>query len=124
MQLPAELSALPGADVAILHRKVAPRFEALVSAWRLAGVLGDVLTLNGSYAARYVRGTTQGTLSAHAWGSAFDINVAWNGLGRVPAAEGAKGSVRRLVPIAEALGWYWGGHMSRPDGMHSELAKL
>lgn len=122
--LPPELAALPGADSCTFHRLVAPRFDELVQAWREAGVLGDVLSWGGSYAARFVRGSTRGTLSAHAWGSAFDINVPWNGLGRVPAVEGAKGSVRRLVPIAERLGWYWGGRMTRPDGMHFELARV
>jgi hypothetical protein len=124
VQLPDELAALPGSDLAVMHKLVVWRFLELVDAWRNEGLLGDVLTWNGSYAARLVRGTTKGTLSAHAWGSAFDINAAWNGLGRKPAPYGTAGSVLRLVPFAEQMGWYWGGRMSRPDGMHFELARL
>jgi hypothetical protein len=63
-------------------------------------------------------------LSNHAFGSAFDINAGQNGLGRIPAAVGAYGSVRELVPIAHRFGFYWGGHFSRADGMHFEVAKL
>jgi len=29
----------------------------------------------------------------------------------------------KLVPIANELGFYWGGHFTRRDGMHFELAK-
>jgi hypothetical protein len=124
IQLPYELAVLPGADTATLHRLVAPKFEELVDAWRDAGVLGDVKTWNGSYSARLVRGTKLGTLSAHAWGSAFDINAKWNPLGAPGPKEGEEGSVRRLIPIAAKLGWCCGASFSRADFMHFELAAL
>lgn len=63
--------------------------------------------------------------SNHAWGTAFDINVPWNGLGATPALVGARGSVRKLVPLANEHGFYWGGHFNgRPDGMHFEIAQI
>jgi hypothetical protein len=37
---------------------------------------------------------------------------------------GQKGSVRELVQIANNNGFYWGGHFSRKDGMHFEIAKV
>jgi len=37
---------------------------------------------------------------------------------------GQKGCVRELVPIAHENGFYWGGHFSRLDGMHFEIAKI
>lgn len=120
--LPQELAVLPGADQATFHVLVQPRFLALVDAWRTAGVLGDVLTWNGSYASRLVRGTTLGTLSSHAWGSAFDINVPFNPLGK-PATTG-EGTVLRLLEAAQDLGWCWGGYFTRSDPMHFELARL
>lgn len=121
-----------------MHRVAAPQFLALWSAWDKAGLLKHVLMWNGSWAPRFkrFRGTRQereakaraGTeqdLSNHAWGSAFDINASWNQLGDIPAPIGQVGSVRELVPIAESLGWAWGGHFKgRPDGMHFEIAKL
>jgi hypothetical protein len=37
-------------------------------------------------------------------------------LGTMPALRGEHGSVRELVPLANAHGFYWGGHFSRRDG--------
>jgi hypothetical protein len=28
------------------------------------------------------------------------------------------------VPVAHKFGFYWGGHFSRRDGMHFEIAKV
>lgn len=108
------------------HRLVAPKALTLFEAWEKAGLLSLVRSWGGSWAPRFIRGSRT-TLSNHAFGSAFDINVAWNGLGTRGAAVGAVGSVRQLVPIANELGWYWGGHWTsggRPDPMHFELATL
>jgi hypothetical protein len=117
------LDLLGGIDVR-LHRLAAPRVVALIAAWKAAGVLDDVVSWDGAYAPRLVRGTTQGTLSAHAFGSAIDINARYNRLGCAPAPLGAKGCVLRLVPIAEAMGFYWGGRFARKDGMHFEVCQL
>jgi hypothetical protein len=82
-----------------------------------------ILSYAGAFYPRYIRGSrTQ--LSNHSWGTAFDINVPWNGLNHTPALMGQKGCVRELVPIANEFGFYWGGHFSRMDGMHFEIAKL
>ena len=108
----------------LLHAKAARPMQLLVQEWRDTGLLDRMLTWGGSLAVRYMRGSKT-TLSAHAWGTAFDINVAWNGLGAQPALVGRHGSVRELVGIANDLGWYWGGHFSsRFDGMHLELAEI
>jgi hypothetical protein len=121
-----ELAGITGASASgkvQLHRLAAPRVKALFAAWREAGLLPLILTYAGSFAPRFVRGKP-GVLSPHAHGSAFDINVAWNGFGAIPAQVNAKGSVRKLVPIANDLGFYWGGHFTKRDGMHFEIAKL
>ena len=82
-----------------------------------------ILSYSGAFYPRYIRGSrTQ--LSNHSWGTAFDINVPWNGLGHTPALLGQKGCVRELVPIAHEFGLFWGGNFSRKDGMHFEIAKL
>ena len=83
----------------------------------------DVVTWNGSYSPRFVRGS-QATLSAHSWASAFDINAQYNPLGRPGTPLGKTGSVMRLIPAAEKLGFFHGGAFRRPDFMHFELAKL
>ena len=60
-------------------------------------------------------------LSNHAFGTAFDINVQWNPLEALP---GRTGCVFELVPMAHRHGFYWGGHFSRRDGMHFEVARV
>ena len=59
-----------------------------------------------------------------AFGTAFDINARYNRLGTEPAGTTQAGCVYRLVPVAHEFGFYWGGHFSRRDGMHFELARL
>lgn len=92
--------------------------------WDEAGLLGLIISYGGSYIARFIRGSRT-HLSNHSYGTAFDINMAQNGLGRTPALVGKKGSVRLLVAIAEKWGFYWGGHfVTRKDGMHFEVYKI
>lgn len=106
------------------HRKVAQQMLDLWAAWEKEGLLHLVLQWSGSYSPRLIRGSKT-RLSNHAFGTAFDINVMWNGLGRQPALVGQKGSVRELVPIANDFGFYWGGHYRRrKDGMHFEAVKI
>jgi hypothetical protein len=82
-----------------------------------------ILSYAGAFYPRFIRGSrTQ--LSNHSWGTAFDVNVAQNGLGKKPAMIGIIGCVREIVPIANEHGFYWGGHFGRMDGMHFEIAKI
>ena len=104
------------------HRLAANQVSALFKEWEEAGLTDRILTWAGSFVPRLVRGGR--SLSNHAFGTAFDINVAWNGLGVRPALVGDKGSVRELVPIAHKHGFYWGGHFTRHDGMHFEVAEI
>lgn len=104
------------------HRLAAEQLKSLWKAWEQEGLLGRVLTYEGSFSPRFIRGSTT-VLSNHAFGTAFDINYSWNNLGSQPALVGAKGSVRELVPIANEHGFCWGGHFDkRQDGMHFEVA--
>lgn len=82
-----------------------------------------ILSYAGSFYPRYIRGS-RSTLSNHSWGTAFDINAPQNWLNTYPAKVGEHGSIMKIVPIAHKYGFYWGGHFSRKDGMHFEIAKL
>lgn len=104
---------------AMFHHRVAPRVQILLEKWREFDLHHRILTWNGSYAPRYRRGQRL-HLSAHAWGSAFDLNAWHNPLGKAPPKAGERGSVVELVSLAEELGFVWGGDFSRPDGMHFE----
>lgn len=118
-----QLKQITGGEKMQFHKKAASQLAKLWKDWQDAGLLHLVLSFDGSYVARFVRGSTS-VLSNHAFGTAFDINVAWNRLGAVPALVGQKGSVRELVGIANENGFYWGGHFTRMDGMHFEVAKI
>lgn len=120
-----QLNCVSGAHgLFYFHKLAADRVKELFNRWEEAGHIPLVLQWGGSWVPRFIRGSRT-TLSSHAFGSAFDINVPDNLLGIQPALVGRVGSVRELVPIANELGWWWGGHYkNRPDGMHFELAKL
>jgi hypothetical protein len=96
--------------------------KALWEDWERADLLDRILSYDGSFVPRFIRGSAT-QLSNHAFGSAFDINADENRLGTRPPLAGARGSTRELVPLANKHGFYWGGHFStRPDGMHFEIA--
>lgn len=104
------------------HRDAVPQLQKLWSDWDDQGLLHLLLTWGGSFVPRLIRGGS--SLSQHAYATAFDINVAWNLRGTVPALVGSKGSVRELVEIANANGFFWGGHFKKLDGMHFEIAEI
>jgi hypothetical protein len=118
-----QLKPVTGSNKMQFHKLAADQLIQLWKDWDDAGLMHLLLSFNGSYAPRFVRGSTK-TLSNHSFGSAFDINLSWNKLGAIPALVGQKGSVRELVPIANENGFYWGGHFERKDGMHFEIAQL
>jgi len=99
----------------------------LQAAWaevQAQGLGNRVLFWEGSFVPRLIRGSATKP-SNHAFGTAFDLNAAWNGLRVTPPAAGLKGSVRELVPIFEKHGFFWGGnYRERKDGMHFEVARL
>ncbi len=105
-----------------VHKKAAKPMMNLFNDWHKAGLMDLVLSYGGCFVPRLMRGSNN--LSRHAWGTAFDINMAWNGLGVIPPGANEKGTVRPLVQIANKHGFYWGGHFSRLDGMHFELVKI
>ncbi|HEY8095001.1 MAG TPA: M15 family metallopeptidase [Methylobacter sp.] len=105
------------------HKAAQTQFAGVFQAWEKTGLINLVKSWGGSYAARFIRGSTS-ILSNHSYGSAFDINVPWNPLGATPALKNKEGSVRELVAIANQLGFYWGGHFQRLDGMHFEICTL
>ena len=98
------------------HRLAAPTFQRFFAAVAEAGKMGLVLTWDGCWNPRLVRGGS--SLSNHATGCDFDINAQWNARGRPGPTAGAHGSVAELVPIAVASGLGWGGTWGTPDAMH------
>jgi len=124
VNLPALSKATNGLYKSMMwHKKCEYQLVKLFERLEKENLHTKILSYAGSFNPRFIRGSrTQ--LSNHAWGTAFDINVPYNGLNKVPALLGQKGCVRELVPIANECGFYWGGHFSRKDGMHFEIAKI
>jgi peptidoglycan hydrolase-like protein with peptidoglycan-binding domain len=111
------------------HQKASAQLQGLWKAWKAQDLVRFILTFDGSFVPRLIRGAPLvkdfRKLSNHAFGSAFDINANLNPLGTTPALISQKDSVRLLVPTANDYGFYWGGHFStRKDGMHFEVAKI
>lgn len=99
--------------------------EQLLGAWaevQQRGLAKYLLTFDGSFTPRMVRGSST-TPSNHSFGTALDINAAWNPIGHAPGS--GKGTVVPLVPIFKAWGFAWGGdYKHRLDPMHFEMAEL
>lgn len=106
-----------------IHKKIKYQLLKFFEEIEENDLLHLVLTYGGAYYPRFIRGSIY-AISNHSYGTAFDINVEWNGLGKDPAKVGEKGSLLELVPIAQKWGFYWGGHFDRKDGMHFEVAKI
>ncbi len=70
----------------------------------------------GCYVPRFIAGTT--TLSNHAFGLAFDVNVPENQRGTVGQID------RQVVQIFESYGFTWGGTWHYTDPMHFEMNSL
>jgi hypothetical protein len=115
----------PGAPTTMrFHNLAAEQLKGLWADWERANILDRVLSFDGAFVARFIRGSST-ILSNHAFGTAFDINAEANCMGARPPLVGQRGCVRELAPIAHKWGFYWGGHFgNRPDGMHFEVAFL
>jgi peptidoglycan hydrolase-like protein with peptidoglycan-binding domain len=106
------------------HRKGVDQLKGLFAEVERQGLKDLIISFAGSFVPRMVRGSLT-DLSNHSWGTAFDINAPENWLKQQPASVGKKGSLLKIVPIANSFGFYWGGHYRRRlDGMHFELAEL
>lgn len=89
----------------------------------IRGKAKELKTWDGLYNNRPIRGyekkfaATQDPkyLSSHAWGTAIDVNAAWNGLGKTPTLSAG------FVKCFTDNGFVWGGTFKRKDGMHMEL---
>ncbi|HQS09488.1 MAG TPA: M15 family metallopeptidase [Xanthobacteraceae bacterium] len=106
-----------------IHRKCAASLEqVLADIWARVGKSQAEIdrigmsVYGGSFNFRPMRGVK--SLSMHAYGCAIDFDPGRNGLGdKTPAMD------ERVIRAFEAAGWEWGGHWSRPDGMHFQAAR-
>lgn len=106
-----------------IHKKCAESLTRVLNAiWERCGRSQEEIdrigmsVYGGSYNFRVMRGGS--SLSMHSYGCAVDFDPPRNGLGnKNPAMD------RRVIEEFEREGWEWGGHWSRPDGMHFQAAR-
>lgn len=89
-----------------------------------ARLLDDIRTWNGCYNIRRMKVVKNGKIafsskySLHSWGIAFDIDAAWNQLGK-------KGDLNpAIVEIFKKNGFDWGGDFKVEDSMHFQLKEI
>ncbi len=95
-----------------------PQLRAALQEIRTTGLAGAIHPgqYGGCYVPRFIAGTT--TLSNHAFGLAFDLNVPENERGTVGQIN------RQVVAIFQRYGFTWGGVWHYTDPMHFELNRL
>ncbi|MEX2587938.1 MAG: M15 family metallopeptidase [Actinomycetota bacterium] len=102
------------------HRVLLPQLDGALKQIQDAG-LTDLIKpdqYGGCHVPRFIDRDGTRPLSMHAWGLAFDINVADNPKGQTPKMD------PRIVAIFERWGFRWGGRWSPPDGHHFELGAI
>ena len=111
---------LPSLGVTRCHRLMVPQLIAALVEIHDAGLAGHFKPeqFAGCWMPRHIDWNPTKPLSMHAWGLAVDINSHDNWLGQTPQMD------PRIVEIFQRWGFEWGGHWSRPDGMHFELKHL
>jgi hypothetical protein len=95
-----------------------PQLRAALEEVRASGLASAIhpSQYGGCYVPRFIAGTT--TLSNHAFGLAFDLNVPENQRGTVGQIN------RQVVAIFQRYGFTWGGVWHWTDPMHFELNRL
>ena len=95
-----------------------PQLRAALAEIRAGGLASAIhpSQYGGCYVPRFIAGTT--TLSNHAFGLAFDLNVPGNQRGTVGRIN------RQVVSIFQRWGFTWGGTWHWTDPMHFELNRL
>ncbi len=104
-------------------KKAIPQLLAAFAEIEAKGLLHLILSYDGSYNPRPIRGSQN--ISNHALGLALDLNAAWNGLGRIGAPKGEKGSLAEIIPIFKKYGFGSGAdYRKRKDFMHFECIRI
>lgn len=113
-----------GVRIIRVHKAVKDNFVALFEAWRDAGVLDRLKTMDGTLNVRMKRGyensTALANLSTHAFGAAIDFNAKMLPLGKPGLPIGTEGSLAELYDIATEVGFVNGSGWHRPDPQHLE----
>ncbi|MGI8706798.1 MAG: M15 family metallopeptidase [Actinomycetota bacterium] len=102
------------------HRNVFPQMRRALGEARATGAAYAINKdqFGGCFGPRFISRDPTGRISHHAWGIAFDLNVAENPVGSKPNLN------QGLVQVIEKWGFTWGGRWLIPDGMHFEWKRF
>lgn len=100
------------------HRAIIDQMHAALVEIQEAGLADAIYQYSGCWVPRHMLWDPARSISEHAWGLAFDINVPTNQYGATPTLDPA------IVETFRRWGFKWGGDFSTPDGMHFELERI
>ena len=102
------------------HRHLFPQLRRALTDARATGAAYAINAgqFGGCFGPRFISRDPSGRISHHAWGIAFDLNVAENPIGSRPNLDPG------LVQVIEKWGFTWGGRWLVPDGMHFEWKRF
>ena len=115
-----ERRSVPVLGDVVCHRALFPQLRGALAAARASGAAYTInpAQFGGCYGPRFISRDPTGRISHHAWGIAFDLNVAENPYGARPNLDPG------LVNVIERWGFTWGGRWLIPDGMHFEWKRF
>lgn len=116
------IAGAPASGMVLIYKDAAADLKAAFAELEEKQLISRIKSWDGSYAPRTTFGTSR--MSSHAWGTAFDINAAFNPMFEKPLEAGTDGSVVELVPIFKKHHFEWGGTFSMPDGTHFQWVPL
>lgn len=116
--VPADINAaIPAIPNKIYCNKIfVPFLEKAFRNLISTGAASELKTWDGCFNVRKKRGLS--SMSLHSWAVAFDVNAAWNGLGKTPVLSA------KFVKCFTDAGLHWGGIWARKDGMHFQISSL
>jgi hypothetical protein len=100
------------------NRALIPQLRGALTSLADRGLGELIRSFHGCYVARFVGRSPTAMLSHHAWGAAFDVNLAGNAVGATPHQD------PRLVRLLARWGFGWGGAWVLPDGNHVEYRRM
>ncbi len=110
-------TAVPLLGRVTCNRGIVPQLRGAMRELVRRGWSDLIQTYHGCFAPRFVNRVPTAMISHHAWGIAFDINLAGNTFGAPPHQD------PRLVRLLAQWGFEWGGSWIVPDGNHFEYRR-
>jgi len=110
-----ETTSVPVLGRVTCNRGVLPQLQTAMRRLERAGLGHSITSYHGCFVPRYIGWSDENMLSYHAWGIAFDVNLANNLRGETPQQD------PRMVRLLARWGFEWGGTWIVPDGNHFEF---